>query len=151
MSIAATIFDSLITLASGSLTGYTELPDRITTEANSELMLVKGFAVVYGDEINENRILCNILTLERSFSLILSNAMTTTEHNTEARKTLEKNIIEDAYTFIKALMNDNTLGGVAVDASYESQSAIEYLVDQDDNESFLVLSLDITVKYQEQY
>lgn len=151
MSVATTIFDNLIALVDSSLSGYTELPDRITTEANPDRMLTKGFAVAYGGEDNEKRILCNIATLERSFSVILSNAIISTEHDTDRRKTLEKNIIEDAYTFIKALMNDITLGGVAIDASYESQSAIEYLVDKDDNDNFLVLSLEIAVKYQEQY
>lgn len=150
MSQISDIYNYLTNFVGTNLPSYVELPDRIDPEVNPSVMLDKGFAVVFGEEANLNKQLCPFLTLERSFTFILSNEITTTIHDTEGRKTLEKNIVEDAYTLINALGNDVELGGNAVDASYISQTAVEYLVDQEGTDRYLVVSIEIAVEYHQE-
>ena len=151
MSKITDIYDNLRTLTATALTGYIELPEVYSLGANPSVLLNKAYAIGYGSETNDQRYICNILTLSRSFQILLVNKLTTTINNTDQRRALEKAVIDDGYTLIKALMNDITLSEVAVDARYQGQSGIEYLTDDNGTEQFLTINLDVSIAYQETY
>ena len=124
----ADVITGLYTLVSTVLSSYNELADPYTLEGNTELFLKKGFgiAIETGSNRQDLAVSCQIWT-QRSFTVYLTNKITTTRENTSSMKALQKSIMDDQDALIEAAYDDSTLGGKAQDIIYTSDTGIEYL------------------------
>lgn len=151
MTVATGIYTALVAKVLATLTTYVELPDSYEVAANPTYLMTKSFAVSFGDEQNNEYHATNLLNFERSFSVMLVNKIVSTVNSRAERAIVEKALIEDGYTLIKALYNDLTLGQVAMLVSYKGQSAMEYLTSENATEKFITTTLSISIKYQDTF
>jgi hypothetical protein len=150
-SIISDIYDELRTITTATLSGYVELPDAYELESNPSIILGKSWAIGFEDESNDNRYICGILSLTRTFQIVVINRITTTQHNTSARRLIEKALIDDAYLIIKALLANPTLNSKASSLDYTGQTGLSYLTDANGSETFVSTALTFGIQYQETY
>jgi len=149
MTVATGIYDAVVAKVVATLTTYIDLPDSYELEANPNFMMTKSFAVSFGDESNDNYHATPLINFDRNFSIALINKIAAITNSRSERKIVEKALIEDAYTLIKAFCNDLTLGQVATVVNYNGASALEYITAASDTEKFISTTLSISVKYQD--
>lgn len=151
MTVATGIYTALVAKIAATLTTYIDLPDSYEIEMNPTYLMTKSFAVSFGDERNDNYHATNLLNHERSFTITLINKLVATVNSRPERVIVEKALIEDGYTLIKALYNDLTLGQVATLVSYNGQSALEYLTAVNSTEKFISIKINVDIKYQDTF
>jgi len=142
-----TIYDNLNTLIGNALTTYTRMPNAYEVNSNNDLYLKKGYAVGFGAASNTNRVLTRKVSIDRIMNILLVNQITTTDHNTADRATCEKGLMVDVFTILKAVEADQSLGGQAIRARYESDSGLEFI--EGDRFKYFINELNITVEYIE--
>jgi hypothetical protein len=151
MSKATSIYDALVAKVIATLPTYIELPESYSVEENPTYLMTKAFAVGFLSETNNEYHATNLLNFEREFSVVLVNKIAATINSRSERAAIEKALIEDAYTLIKALCNDLTLGQVASLTSYQGQTGIEYITSANGTERFISVVLTIAIKYQDTF
>ena len=145
MSKISDIYTALDGKISSVLTGYTKLPDSYSTDENNILYLQKGYGIGYGTGENTQRVASCQLSMSQSFNVVIVNLVTTTDHNTTARNTLEKALMEDVYGLIKAVEKDSDLGNACSKASFTSHGGIELLEEFDAR--FFAISIDFEIEF----
>ena len=128
MSKVSDIYTNLCTLVESTLSTYTKIPNPYDPEINASLLLAKGYGCAFGPASNTERFASCKLSVQRSFSIILINQVTTTDHNTTARNVIEKSIMEDLFSLINAVETDTDLNSQTVKAIWTDDSGIEYLL-----------------------
>lgn len=151
MTVATGIYDALVSKVATTLSSYVELPESYSVEENPEHLLGKGFAVAFLSETNDEYHATNLLNFEREFSVIMVNKISTTINNRTARAAVEKSLIEDGYSVIKACYADLTLGQVATLTSYRGSTGIEYVISANGTEKFISVILTFAIKYQDTF
>lgn len=148
MSKISTIREDLETIIDGLLTGYQKIPNPYELEKISNVILRKGYGIAFGPGANTNRQLGCQLSVDREFAIILTREVAATEHNAEARETVEKSIFEDQYLIIKAIEKDaDLLGSSAANARYVSDNGLEYVGLE--NSRYFVLVSNFSTEYFE--
>jgi len=147
MSITA-IQDALDSLISTTHADYEKLSDATDPSDNPNLYLAKGFATSIGAGVREQKELCNGIYISRSFSIILTNIYNPNLDASE-RKSLEQAIISDQADILLALNSNRTLSGTCIDAVYDNDNGIEYIVDEKYQKQYIGVVTDITVQYIE--
>ncbi len=147
MSKISTIHDNIVTLISTYLSTYKQLPNPYIPEENPELFLTKGFGVSVGPGVRTDRLLQNHLTWKRTFTVILTKKISTTDHNIDSRETITKNLVEDHFTLVKRFDLDPQLSSSALKAEVFSDSGIQYI---DVNKTrYFIMEIDLEVEYRE--
>jgi hypothetical protein len=147
MSKVSTIYDALVSYVETTLTAYKRMPNPYISAENAGLILAKGFGIGIGPGINTNRLLGCKMSMQRDFSIILVNQVTTTDHNVDARETLEKSIFEDQFSLIQGLEGNTTLGVEAIKCLFVSDNGLNYL--ESDRNKFFLLESNFTTEYLE--
>ena len=148
MSKISTVYDAMYTLLSSNLTGYTQIPNPYNSEQNSMLFLNKGYGLVVGTGDNTQRFAtCDKKSYAREFTIVLVNQYIATEHDTDAKETAEKALLEDHATLITAIEQDADLGGNAATHLSISDGGIDFL--EGDREKYIMLELIVNVEYFE--
>lgn len=151
MTVATGIYDAVVAKIISTLPTYIELPESYEIEANATHLMAKAFAVGFLSENNNEYHNTNLLNFEREFSIILVNKISAMANSRAQRVAVEKALIEDGYTLIKAFYNDLTLGQVATLIKYTGQTGIEYITANTDTEKFISINLTVSVKYQDTF
>jgi len=143
------IYDGLVSLINGELTGYTQLTDSVLNDENSLLRSVKGYTLAIGGGSNTNREICPAtLSMERVFDITVVNLLTASQLDTSARSIDEKALFEDCFKIWKKLETVDFLGGIQVaNAKYLDDSGIEYFFG--DNTKAISITSSISVEYFE--
>jgi hypothetical protein len=132
MSNTSDIYDGLVSFIEGLLPAYYRLPDAYEPTSNDILKLAKGFSVGFGPGENTERLIsdCSFST-SRNFIVVFSNLYASVESNAIKRGSLEKALLEDAFSVWYALQKITVLNGVEVtNVKYSDDSGIEYLGDK---------------------
>lgn len=121
------VYNRIITDVEAALTSYTRIPNPYAPEENPELFLRKGYGVGVGPAENTRRLICGYFSVKRNFSVLLINQILTTDTNSSSRGDFERLLLEDQYTLINALENDNNLGGDAIKTFFINDSGIQFV------------------------
>jgi len=121
----SSIYDNLVTLIQTAIgSDYIKLPNPYLLDENAEVLLRKAFAIGFGDGTNTEKFAGCKMSVERAFPVLVINQIAATDHDTAARATAEKALMEDVFKIIKALDLDNQLSGQAADAVFSSDGGI---------------------------
>jgi hypothetical protein len=142
------IISALNTEIASQLSGYARIPNPYFLEANNQLFLNKGYGIVVGPGRDTERYVSCLVTWERSFTIIISNQITTTENNIDAREALEKAILVDHDKLIRAFYANTSFSGQSMKCQVSDDGGIEPFVTAD-NAKYFVMNLSLLVEYQE--
>jgi hypothetical protein len=144
----AQIQDALDTLIVATLPGYAKLSDSADVADNPNVYLNKGFATAFGNGERDATEFCNGLFIKRSFTLVLTNSYNA-NLDADRRQDLEQALMADHTALMLALEYDRTLSGTCVNAYYQSDQGIEYIVDDTYQKQYIGIITDITIQYSE--
>ena len=147
MSIVA-IQDALEALINTTLPDYVKLSDSQDVADNPNIYLDKGFATALASAERDQTEFCNGISLKRSITVVLTNSYNASL-DAETRKDLEQSLVIDQTALILALEYDRTLVGTAVNAFYEADNGIEYIVDDTYQKQYIGIISDIKIQYSE--
>ena len=143
------ITDAIVGVVETALgAGYTRLPNPYLANENAHVLLTKGYGVAIGTGTRLDREVCRIY-YQRTYQIVLTKLVYSTLNNVDERADIDMAILEDFEAVFKALEANATLSSHAVTSRVESDSGIEFA----DSESlkFIMMTIDLTVEYQESY
>lgn len=148
------IFDALKAIVVAELpsgaTGYKQIPNPYIPDANSQLLLKRGYGIGIGPAEPKVLELCPKYGMERIFSIILVNVVTSQENDGPGFETLQKALLEDWHLLRKALESEVTLATnppVCIKNDFVSDSGIIAL--SGEQGKFISISGDWSVIYRE--
>jgi hypothetical protein len=154
MTKVSTVHDALESIITTSLSTYSGAKlNPHSLELNPEVMLQKGYGIVYGPGSNTNRQVGCHLSVSRQFIVLLTNLVSSQKGDEDGREALEKALLEDCVTLIKAIEDNPSLsttagvGGPALSAQWVSDDGVEYLNNK--NSSFMFCQLVFDIEYME--
>lgn len=147
MSKISQIYDALVARLVAVLPTYSQLPNPYDIEANNELYLTKGFGVAVGAGARTDRLISCQKSWERTFNIVLTNQITTTEHNIDANETIQKNLLEDHFLVFEDLEKETTLSALTIRSQVETDEGLEF-VDLDDAR-YYAMQITILTEYLE--
>lgn len=143
------IYDAIVTEIETQLTTYRRMPNPYFVEENTYLQLQKGYGVRIDSGRDTERYVGCLVTWERLFTIILVNQITTTQNNIGARELIEKGILVDHDTLIRAFYANNTLTGQGIKAWISDDSGIIPVSIGSNQAKFFQMELSLNVEYQE--
>ena len=148
LSKISTIYDNLQTLVGAALSTWKRLPNPYVADQNAELLLTKGYGIAIGPGRNRPDIEVGCRAYyERIFNVVLTQQITTTDHDSTARAAIEKALVEAFYAVRRAIDGDNTLSAQAVSVDYQDDSGIELLLGA--RAKCMSINVNFLVLYQE--
>ena len=147
MSKITDIREELETIIAAAVTGYRQIPNPYEIEKTSNVILKKGFAIAFGPGTNTERLLSCQLSVDREMAIVLTRQVSSTEHDTNRREEIEKDIFEDHYLIIKAIEKDPSLNNKAARARYVGDNGLEFL--SLENSRYFVLQSNFAFEYFE--
>lgn len=145
MSIS-TIQDALDSFIEATLSGYKRLSDSNDIGDNPNVYLNKGYASAFGSAESTGTEFCGGLTFTRVVTVALTNTYNASL-DAERRKDLEQSLMIDHEALMLALEYNRDLGGVCINASYESDNGLEYIVDETYNKQYIGIFSEIKLQY----
>lgn len=148
MSKVEAVYDAIVTQVNAVLVpqNYVRLPNPYDVQANTFLHLRQGYGIEIGPGNNTERYVGCLSTWERTYTIILVRRVVTTENNTDVRVTIEKAIMDDHESLLKAFELNSSLGEVAIKTVVQSDGGINFL--DVDRQKFLATSINLIVEYQ---
>jgi hypothetical protein len=147
LATISTIYDAINTVLATKLPQHRQLPNPYEVTQNTYLHLNKAYGIGVGPGQDTERYVGCLITWEQVHQIILVRRIVTTQNNTVARETLEKDLLEDWDILRKAFYLDNTLSGSAIKTTVTSHSGINFI--DGDKLKFLGLEIQLVVEYQE--
>lgn len=127
MSIISDIYDAMLAACETALPNYDVLANPYIPEENANNLFDKAFGIAFGPGLNENRIACPKISINRSIDLVLINKVTSSESNTNFLGQQQKDIFEDLFAIIKTVYADNTLNEICSKFDYSSDAGLEFI------------------------
>ena len=141
------IHTAICNLVSSTVADYKRFPNPYQIDANTFLHMKKGYGVAIGPGVDTERYLGCHVTYSRVFTLVLVQQMTETQNTTARRELIERDLLEDHDSLIKAVYNNTTLAGVVIKATITDDGGIQFI--DGDRLKFLALEMNMTVEYQD--
>ena len=145
MSLITDIYNALETTLATALPAYNKLPNAYDVEDNAKLFLGQGYGLGIGSGSNTNRVLPSKVSISRDFEVVFVNQINATASNGDLIEAQEKAIFEDMYLFLKAVENDASLGGLAINSTYVSDSGLDFL--DGETQRYFSLTMVVSVEY----
>lgn len=127
MTMISDIYDAVLSVVETTLPNYDLLANPYIPEENANNLFDKAFGIAFGPGINENRIVCPKVSLNRTLEIILINKVTSSESNTNFLGQQQKDIFEDLFAIIKAVCNDGTINEITSKFDYSSDAGLEFI------------------------
>lgn len=147
MSKISMIHAALIARLEAVLPTYRRLTNPYDIEDNNELYLTKGFGIAVGPGFRTDRLVSCQKSWERDFNILLTNQITTTDHNLSANETIQKNMLEDHYAVFADLEKETTLSAITIRSQVESDDGLEF-VDLETSRYYL-MQINVITEYLE--
>lgn len=147
MTKISSIIDELGTFVGGLLPSKTRLPNPYDILENPEILLRNGYGIALADGANSNRLVSCKLSVQRTFTIILTKQITTTENNVTQLLDIEKSLYEEHYTLIKAVEEPITLGGNAAQVRFTDDPGTAFV--SAERGKYYILSPNVLVEYLE--
>jgi hypothetical protein len=150
MTQVTTVYNNLVTLVSTALASHKRLSNPYSVGMSVSTQMAKGYGVAIGTAENTNRVISGSATLRREFRIVLSLQCTARETDGSARGTVEKALMEDSITVIKALELDPSLLQSAMNSQYAGDTGIEFIEGATEGSSgFYKTEISVLVEYRE--
>lgn len=147
MTKITNIREELESIIAASVAGYKQIPNPYEIEKTSNVILKKGFAIAFGPGTNTERLLSCQLSIDREIAIVLTRQVSSTEHDTNRRESIEKDILEDQFLIIRAIERDPSLNNKAARARYVGDNGLEFL--SLENSRYFVLQSNFAFEYFE--
>jgi hypothetical protein len=147
MTAISNVYTALESFVAAQLPTYKRLANGYAIEANSELILTKGWGLAIGPGTNSNRFVGCKHSTARQVVITLTNQASATEHDLANHKAQELAILEDAYKLRKAIESDPDLATTVAIATWSDDTGIEFL--EGDRFRFYRIGLTFNVEYIE--
>jgi len=147
MSSVSTIYDRFVTRLGVLLPNHLRLPNPYEPAENNALFLKQGYGVKIGQGTNTNRVISNQLSIDRAYLVVITRQFFALESDAASKASTEKQLIEDSLLLIKDLESDPSMGGLAMNASYQSDDGINAIFTEKDQ--YLSTTVTINVEYLE--
>jgi hypothetical protein len=147
MTKITNIREELESIIAASIAGYKQIPNPYEIEKTSNVILKKGFAIAFGPGTNTERLLSCQLSIDREMAIVLTRQVSSTEHDTNRRESIEKDILEDQFLIIRAIERDPSLNNKAARARYVGDNGLEFL--SLENSRYFVLQSNFAFEYFE--
>jgi len=147
MTKITNIREELESIIAASIAGYKQIPNPYEIEKTSNVILKKGFAIAFGPGTNTERLLSCQLSIDREIAIVLTRQVSSTEHDTNRRESIEKDILEDQFLIIRAIERDPSLNNKAARARYVGDNGLEFL--SLENSRYFVLQSNFAFEYFE--
>lgn len=147
MSKISSIHDAMVAAISGVLPSHSRLANPYDPSDNNELYLTQGYGVGIGPGVRTDRTISCVQSWERSFFVILTRQVTTTDHNIGDHDVIVKNLLEDHFLIFSELEKETTLSGLCIKSQVESDSGIEFV--ETDRSRYYLTQLDLITEYIE--
>lgn len=103
MTQISDIHAALVSVITAELPSYFGIPNPYDVESNANLFLQKGYGIGFGPAVNTNRKICGKVSIERSFSIVLTNQLTASITDFSGVSDVSKQLFEDQFKLIKAI------------------------------------------------
>lgn len=150
MSQISTAYDNFVTRIDAVLTsgnGWIKLPHAYNIEKNPEIMLKQGYAISIGSGQNTRRLLSNIVSISREFTVTITRALETLDLEVTGRQSIEKQLFEDLKLIIADVEKNTTLNAGEIFCGYSGDSGIEYI--DGETAEFAQVRANFTIEYFE--
>lgn len=145
MSKISQIHDAIVSIVATQLSNYKKLPNPYFAQDNNELYLSKGFGVAVGAGNRTDRLLSCQFSWQRNFTLVLTQLVGTTEHNTSQREVIVKSLLEDHTKVIEAIEKDSSLNGLCIRSEVFSDTGVQFL--EGNSGRYFLIEIDIITEY----
>jgi hypothetical protein len=122
------IHAALVSVITAELPSYFGIPNPYDVESNANLFLQKGYGIGFGPAVNTNRKVCGKVSIERSFSIVLTNQLTASITDFSGVSDVSKQLFEDQFKLIKAIETNVNLSGSAAKALWASDGGLEFVI-----------------------
>ena len=147
MSKISQIHDALLARLSSVLPSYRQLTNPYDLEDNNELYLTKGYGVAVAPGNRTDRMISCQRSWLRTFNVVLTNQITSTDHNITANTAIQKSLLEDHFQVFSDLEKETTLSALTLRSQVESDGGIEFL--DIETARFFIMQLNISCEYVE--
>lgn len=147
MSKISDIYNALTDTIETALPDYWRIAQAYSVEANTYLTLTKGFGIAVGRGVDTKRYVGCLISWQRTFTVILINQMVAQENDLTTRVMIEQDILEDHATVRKAIYNNSTMGGTAIESTVTEDAGLHFV--DADLLKFLAIQMTVTIEYQE--
>lgn len=147
MTQISTIVDAFYTKVADLLPNHKELRNTKRLDQNDTLYLSKGFAISFGPMENSKRYISCKISLKREVTITNTMQVFATDRDVTSRKTVEKSLLEDAYTLIHWVEDDPTINDTLTQCQFVSDNGIEEVFNEQG--SFLMIQSLFTFEYFE--
>ena len=126
---------------------YARMPNPYVVAENSALLMRSGYGVGISGGINTNRVIPNVVSIDRTFEIVLVNQIDATPNDTVIIENEEKQILEAAFAVTSWFEKNPTLEIDCINSRYLSDSGIEFI--DLGLQRYHQLTLEIGVEYLE--
>jgi hypothetical protein len=149
MSVVSNVQDALDAIIEATLPDYVRLSDSYDAPDNPNLYLKKGYATAYGPGQRSGGNFCNgSVQIQRRFTVVFTNVYNASL-DADKRQLLEQSLMGDQQKVILAVECDPTLEGACIVAEYDTDSGLEYIVDEKYNKQFIGIVSNFEIQYIE--
>jgi hypothetical protein len=145
----SSIYDRIVAVCAATFPSKSDLPNGYIPEDNDDVFLKDGYGVSIEPVINDNRIMSCQISFDREVSITLTKKIFASDRDISARRTVEKALMEDELTLIKAIVEDATLHDLTGDVQFLDDNGIEFVFNGVTKISYIMLQLRFGVKYIE--
>lgn len=132
------------TIGSATARRYVAIPEAIDLEEGGELFLRKGYAIDIGGANRRAQSVKQLALEDRTYLITLTREVNRTATNTDSRKSLKEEMLEDAESLRVAFDADHILGGCVIDTNWQSDSGItEFL--EGDRDKYYIMGIQYTM------
>jgi hypothetical protein len=147
MSKLTDAYDALRAFVPTVLTDRTELPNPYIIENNASSFLKSGYGVSYGVGDSTNRRANGGYTGAHTFTVTLTAQVTSTENRTDAFVAVKNALYEAAHVLVEAVETNPTLTDAVTNIDWLSFDQIDYLIDENGTDKFIVLPVNFRAIY----
>lgn len=142
-----TVYDALAAFVLETLPAYKKLANPYKHEDNPSVILKKGFGIKIKSGTNSKRFVGQLHSTKRTFTVILTCEMLTTEGNSAQWRAAELGIMEDAQALICAIHTSSTVAEATTNAEWTEDSGIDFV--DGDRCRYLTTEIGFAIEYVE--
>ena len=149
MTAITNLYNTIYTIVSTTLTSRLELYNPYDLENNSDLTLKKGYGIAF-QESTYNQELYNVQR-DTSRNIVISLTERVDDHraSSSVRRVVEKNLFEDRYSIISALINNFEIHKYGEELDLVGDNGIEFV--RAEGKNYLALRITFSLKYSENF
>jgi hypothetical protein len=149
MTTISSVYDRVVSVIKATFPDKSELPNGYIPEDNDDVFLKDGFGVSIEPVINDARVLSCQISFDREINITFTKKIFGSDRDIERRRAVEKALMEEELTLVKAIIEDGTLHDLTGDVNFLDDGGIEFVYNGRVKISYIMLQMRFGVKYLE--